>query len=238
MKPQWYTACLSRIQDVTPRHKRFWFQLQDTDHFDFLPGQFITLELPIDERRPKRWRHYSIASPPNGNEIEIVVVRVPGGKGTTFLFEQAQVGDCFPLRGPQGKFVLPDDLTERPICMIATGTGIAPFRSMLWHIYRKQLPYHSLYLVFGARNRQELLYHDEFQQLQQNLERFEYHPVLSREQWEGHTGYVHDVYTRLFADHRPAYFYLCGLRNMIDEARQRLQQMGYDKSDIKYEAYD
>ncbi|NPA33395.1 MAG: oxidoreductase [Chlorobi bacterium] len=239
---QWYTATFSRIEDVTDRHKRFWLTIEEVENFEFTPGQFITLELPIDEpKRPKRWRHYSIASPPNGNTIELIIVRVPGGKGTTYLFEEAKVGDRVPLRGPVGKFTLPEDISNVDICLIATGTGIAPFRSMIWHIYNKNIPHKKLYLIQGARNINELLYYQDFAELENKMENFQYLPVLSREtppNWNGHKGYVHQVYKDMFKAGDNVLFYLCGLRNMIDEARKNLTDMGFDKTQIKFEAFD
>ena len=64
-----------------------------------------------------------------------------------------------------------------------------------------------------------------------------YHPTLSREQWKGHMGYVHHVYEQLCAGHQPANFMLCGWRAMIDEARDRILKMGYDKKDVHIEIY-
>ncbi len=239
---QWYQAVFSRIEDVTERHKRFWLTIEGIKNFEFTPGQFITLELPIDEeKRPKRWRHYSIASPPNGNTIELIIVRVPGGKGTTYLFDVAKVGDKVPLRGPLGKFTLPEDISSVDICLIATGTGIAPFRSMLWHIHNKNIPHKNLFLIQGARNLKELLYYEEFLDLEKRLKNFRYIPVLSREtppNWHSYKGYVHQVYKEMFKPREDILFYLCGLRNMIDEARDNLTQMGFNKKQIKFEAFD
>ncbi len=239
-KAQWYTAEIIWIREISPYLRRFGLRILDTDQFPFEPGQFVTLELPIHPERRKRWRHYSIASPPNGNEIELVIVRVEGGAGTRYLFEEAKVGTQFPLRGPLGKFTLVPNL-DRDICFVCTGTGVAPFRSMLWHIYNKQIPHQNLYLVFGTRYKRDILYYDEFKELEQKLPGFHYYVTLSREDpnnWDGPRGYVHAIYEKLFADRRPAYFYLCGWRTMILEARERLTKMGYPREAIKMEIYD
>jgi len=81
------------------------------------------------------------------------------------------------------------------------------------------------------------LYYDEFKQLEKELEGFHYHPVLSREEWEGHKGYVHAVYEELCANKQPANFYLCGWKAMVDEAKQRIVALGYDKKEIHLELY-
>jgi CDP-4-dehydro-6-deoxyglucose reductase len=66
---------------------------------------------------------------------------------------------------------------------------------------------------------------------------FNYIPTLSREEWEGRTGYVHPVYEELCVERKPASFFLCGWRGMIDEAKKRIMDMGYDKKDIHVEIY-
>jgi NAD(P)H-flavin reductase len=81
------------------------------------------------------------------------------------------------------------------------------------------------------------LYYDEFINLEKEMERLKYIPTLSREQWEGHTGYVHPVYEALCADKRQAKFYLCGWKGMIDEAKERILAMGYDKKSVHFEIY-
>src|ERR1044072_2686643 len=134
MLEQWHTGYVTRIVNETHNTRRFWIQIPDMEAFDFKPGQFVTLDLPIHEKKNKRWRSYSIASHPNGtNEIELVIVLLEGGLGTTYLFNEVKEGSELLLRGPLGVFVLPENL-DRDLFLICTGTGIAPFRSMARYI--------------------------------------------------------------------------------------------------------
>ncbi len=111
----------------------------------FKPGQFVTLDLPIHEQRNRRWRSYSIASMPDGsNVIELVIVYVDGGSASKYIFENIKEGSVFTLRGPHGLFVLPEHI-EKDMYFICTGTGIAPFRSMLHYINQHQLPHRKYY---------------------------------------------------------------------------------------------
>src|ERR1700716_3435376 len=133
MVQPWRTGKVIRIEDETTATKRFWIQVPELETFDFKPGQFVTLDLPIHEKPAKRWRSYSIASWPDGSAIfELVIVLLDGGAGTKFLFEEIQVGSSLTFRGPLGSFILPTPL-EKDIFLICTGTGIAPFRSMVHH---------------------------------------------------------------------------------------------------------
>jgi CDP-4-dehydro-6-deoxyglucose reductase len=254
MLPPWQTGKLIRITDATSLTRRFWIQMAELEAFDFKPGQFVTLDLPIHEKPSRRWRSYSIASWPDGtNVIELVIVLLEGGAGTQFLFQQVGVGSELTLRGPQGVFVLPDPI-ERDLFFICTGTGIAPFRSMVHHILIHQIPHRNIYLIFGCRKFGDCLYRDELEELQARLPGLHYIPTFSRETApEGiesyRTGYVHGIYEEICRDQQingpgngdseahKAHFYLCGWKNMIDEAKQRILALGFDRKSIHQELY-
>lgn len=172
MLEPWRTGTVTKILDETPSTRRFWIQVPEVETFDFKPGQFVTLDLPIHEKKNKRWRSYSIASEPDGtNIIELVIVLLEGGAGTTFLFNEVTEGSELLLRGPQGVFVLPETL-DRDIFLICTGTGVAPFRSMVHHINRYNIPHKNLYLIFGCRKVNDCLYGQELKNLERDLEQF------------------------------------------------------------------
>lgn len=233
----WRKGKVIRIENETADTRRFWITVPELENFDFQPGQFVTLDLPIHEKPNKRWRSYSIASSPDGtNVFELVIVLDKMGAGTPYLFNEVTVGSELSFRGPQGVFTLRQPL-DADLVMICTGTGIAPFRSMLHHIRNQQILYKNIYLIFGCRTKNTLLYYKELAQLQHELPNFHYIPVLSRERWEGRSGYVHPVYEEILADKRPAYFYLCGWKGMLDEARKRITDMGYDRKAIHLELY-
>lgn len=233
----WRTGVVIRIEDETPTTRRFWIQVPELTAFDFMPGQFVTLDLPIHEKSNKRWRSYSIASWPDGTNIfELIIVLDKTGAGTRYIFDEVKVGSELRFRGAQGVFTLKEPL-EKDLFLICTGTGIAPFRSMVHHIKNKELPHKKITLVFGCRTKDSILYFEEMKQLSKTLNDFSYIPVLSRETWEGRSGYVHGVYEELCREKQPAQFLLCGWRGMIDEAKQRILDMGYDKKDIHVEIY-
>jgi CDP-4-dehydro-6-deoxyglucose reductase len=237
----WRTGKIIRIEDETASTKKFWIQIPELERFDFIPGQFVTLDLPIHEQPNKRWRSYSIASAPDGtNVFELVIVLMEGGLGTTYLFTEAAVGTEFPVRGPQGHFTLPDPITS-DIFMVCTGTGIAPFRSMIQHIHHNNIPHKEIFLIYGTRKCPDALYLEELLDLKQKLPGFHYFPTFSREQnvAEGLCiGYVHGIYEQLMEGQRDSpQFYLCGWKEMINEARQRIQLLGVDKKAIHFELY-
>ena len=232
----WRTGRIIRIENETDNTRRFWIEIPELESFDFTPGQFVTLDLPIHEKLNKRVRSYSIASWPDGtNVFELVIVLLEGGLGTTYLFNKVDVGSELVLRGAQGVFTLKEENLQKDLFFICTGTGIAPFRSMLHHIKRHNIQHENIYLLMGTRTQQDLLYHEEMKSLE--LEDFHYIPTLSREQWDGKKGYVHAIYEELCIAKQPAGFFLCGWKNMIDEAKQRILALGYDRKSIHQELY-
>jgi ferredoxin-NADP reductase len=233
----WQKGTVIRIEDHTHNTRRFWVEVKELERFDFKPGQFVTLDLPIHEKINKRVRSYSISSWPDGtNVFELLIVLAEQGLGTQYLFNEIKVGSELVFRGALGVFTLPENL-EKEIFLICTGTGIAPFRSMINHIYLHQTAFNRIHLVFGCRWKKDLLYYEEIKALEQKLPNFHYHPTLSREEWEGHHGYVHPVYEQLCQGRPDALFYLCGWKQMIDEAKKRIMEMGYDKKAIHQELY-
>ena len=250
MLQPWRTGKIIRIENETAATRRFWIEVPELERFDFKPGQFVTLDLPIHEKVNKRWRSYSIASWPDGtNVFELVIVLLDGGVGTTYLFNQTDVGSELSFRGPTGVFVLPETI-DRDLFLVCTGTGVAPFRSMVHHIRNHNIPHQNIYLIFGCRTFGDCLYANELRQLQDELPNYKYIPTYSREKegnGEYRTGYVHAIYEELCNNNcepgqvpkvlKPSYFYLCGWKNMIDEAKQRILALGYDKKSIHLELY-
>jgi ferredoxin-NADP reductase len=246
----WRIGKVVRIEQETPHTRRYWIQIPELERFDFQPGQFVTLDLPIHEKPNKRWRSYSIASWPDGtNALELVIVLLEGGLGTTWLFNNVEVGTELTLRGPQGVFTLPDPI-DRDLFFICTGTGVAPFRSMAHHILNNNIPHQTIHLIFGCRTFGDALYAPELRALTREVPSFRYITTYSREEPGNYDhlvriGYVHQVYEDICKANAaqnngqitPAYFYLCGWKNMIDEAKQRIQALGYDRKAIHLELY-
>lgn len=233
----WRKGKVIRIENHTHNTKRFWIEVPELRTFDFVPGQFVTLDLPIHEKPNKRLRSYSISSWPDvTNVFELLIVLAQSGLGTNFLFTEIKVGDELTFRGAQGVFTLPEKM-DNDVFLICTGTGIAPFRSMINFIFLHSTPIKNIHLIFGCRKKEDLLYFDELKELEKKLPGFYYHPTLSREHWEGNFGYVHPIYEELCKNSQDAQFYLCGWKHMVDEAKKHILEMGYDKKVIHLELY-
>lgn len=238
-KYDWYDAEIVNILDETPTVKRFFLQVPALDRYKFEAGQYVRLELPIPD--VKKHRHYSISSAPNGSNVfELLIVLEPKGKATNYLFNEVNPGSKIKVTNATGRFLLPPVL-DKEICFIATGVGLAPLRSMYLNILKHEVPHKDIHVVFGTRYEKDIVLRKEAEELQERYPEFHYHPVLSREDdpnWKGHKGYVHKVYQEIYEDKRPAYFMICGWKNMVQEARKNLLDAGYPRSDIYFERFD
>jgi CDP-4-dehydro-6-deoxyglucose reductase len=240
MPTTWHDGIVRKISRIAPNVRNFQIEVLGVQSIDFQAGQFVTLDLPIGEKRLQRWRSYSIANAPNGsNHLELCIVNAPEGLGTTYLFEAIQEGATLKFKGPDGGFVLPEKI-EKDLVFICTGTGVAPFRSMILDLKKTGKTHRNLHLIFGTREESGILYREEFEALAREMPGFRYDVALSRqENWSGSKGHVHQIYLEQYASPRPDLdFYLCGWSNMIDEAvANLLVQLKYERSQIHYELY-
>lgn len=251
----WRIGRVIKIEQQTTSTRRFFIQIPELEVFDFKPGQFVTLDLPIHEKPNKRWRSYSIASWPDGtNVFELCIVLLEDGAGTNYLFNEVKEGTELTLRGPVGVFTLPAEI-DKEIFLICTGTGIAPFRSMIHHLVNHNIPHKNIHLIFGCRRFGDALYVNELKDLMHKDPAFFYYTAYSREVPGNYDhlvrlGYVHQVYEEICEKNKiddpenpgqkivqPASFYLCGWKNMIDEAKKRIIDLGYDRKSIHQELY-
>ncbi len=223
------TARLVESHELAPGTRHFVFEAEGGE-FHYEPGQFVSLVKQLEDGEITR--AYSIASAPEANRFALCANLVPEGRFTPFLFSM-QRGDTVDLKAVLGTFVLRKPPTES--ILVATGTGIAPFRAML----ATPPPAHFT-LIFGVRYEDTLLYDDEWQHLALTNPNFEYQPTLTRPgaNWRGRTGRVHDHVLEALGDRRDLDIYICGLREMVDELRARLKALGVDRKRIIYERYD
>lgn len=241
MAKKWHEATLIKIQEESPTTKRFWLKLEEEENpFTFRAGQFITFDLPIGETRLDRWRSYSIANAPDGSNIlELCIVKLEGGRASKYFFEDIELDQNFRFKGPGGIFTLPA-IIKNDLVFICTGTGIAPFRSMIIDLVNKEEPLPNIHLIFGTRQATGILYRQELEQLAQTHPSFKYSIALSREDAKGtYRGYVHQIYEQTYTKtDKNTTFYLCGWSNMVDEAKKNLtEKIGFEEEQVVAELY-
>lgn len=210
----------------------------DGGAFDFLPGQYVIVQVPNRQDGTVIRRSYSISTPPSERgHFEICVRAVAGGHASNFV-HRLRPGRKLKVEGPFGDFVL-DQESKSDILMIATGTGISPIRSMLTHL----LYYKSdrrVRLFFGLRSEQDLFYTDLLRGLSAHYPNFEAMITLSQPRdWPGHRGRVTDLVERFVTsdDAKSTEAYLCGSSAMIRSCSRQLATLGFPASAVRYENF-
>lgn len=240
MPSRWLEGEIINIVQAAPRTRKYFVKVSSEVKIHWIPGQFVVMDLPVGEKRLDRWRSYSIANIPNEeNILEFCIVQLEGGLGTAYLFDQVAVGDSLKFKKPDGTFCLPDKIDHEMI-MVCTGTGLAPFRSMLLEIESKGIAHKGLHLIFGTRKYETVLYEDDMMRWKHTIPNFKYDIALSREKRDGFSsGYVHPIYQEQYKEKiAERKFYLCGWSQMIDQAVANIfADMGYERTQIIYELY-
>jgi ferredoxin-NADP reductase len=227
-------ARLIEARDIAHEVKHFVFDVPEVEQLPYLPGQFVSFSRDFGDK--KVTRAYSTASPPLGNRFELCLNRVQDGFFSPYLFD-LKPGETVDMKGPLGFFTLRYPVSDS--ILVATGTGIAPFRGML-QSYLGSGGDAQITLVYGVRFEESLLYRGEFERLVLEHKNFTFLPTLTRptESWRGLTGRVQQHTLEVLGDRRDMDVYICGLKAMVDDMRAHLKQLGLDRHRIIFEKYD
>jgi ferredoxin-NADP reductase len=219
-------------------------EMEGGTRFGFVPGQWLSVKANTPDGE-EITRAYSIASPPSENgHFAFCLNRVQEGFMSNYLCGLEE-GAKITFQGPFGDFTLRPPLHDT--VFIATGTGIAPYRSMLhWLLAPNDLGKtdrhqgHQFWLLFGARHERDIYYREEFDRLAAEHANFHFLPTLSRAQaeWKGLRGYVQEHLAEVVRTRTGMHAYICGLDKMVKANRELLKSLGWDRTSIRYEKYD
>ena len=232
-----FVGVVSRIEQLTPTIKGIFIRLNDATGLRFQAGQYINLNSVDGATR----RAFSLSNAPSVcGEIELNIRHVPGGEVTGWIHNTLAVGDSVSLSGPYGRFFVRKS-AQLPSLFLAGGSGLSSPRSMILDLLEtgSSVP---MTLVYGARTRDELYYHDEFVALAARHAHFTYLPALSNapagDGWCGGRGFVNEVAKAHFNnDFRGHKAYLCGPPPMIDACITTLIQGRLFERDIYTEKF-
>ncbi|WED43415.1 ferredoxin--NADP reductase [Legionella cardiaca] len=226
---------------LSPKVKHFVFRTEQSPAFNYLPGQFITIHFEKNEKMLKR--SYSIANvPTQNNQIEFAAGYVEGGPGTELLFN-LKPGDKINISGPFGRLILKDELPKRYI-LVATSTGVTPYRAMIEELKRRlqNNPELQVVILQGVQKHEEILYPAEFHAFAKEFPQVTFRAHLSREaagnlQAFEYSGYVQHAFPDLSLNPENDVVYLCGNPGMIDDSFSYLKEKGFNMQQIIREKY-
>ena len=232
-----YTVKLAHAEEVATSVKHFTLEFEKK--FDFMPGQFVMLEIKKgDEKGETVRRAYSIASLPGSRQIELRINIIPGGKMTSFL-DGMRAGDKIKLSGPYGEFGTSLSNIDKDVMFIAAGTGIAPMRCMIRSLMKQGFK-KKINLLYGFRHEGDFLFREELGRLAKKNRNLSLITAISRpgepKKWKGFIGRVTD-YLRANEISRNQEFYICGLAEMAEETKKILLSKGIKEGHIHKDAW-
>jgi CDP-4-dehydro-6-deoxyglucose reductase len=212
VRPRIIPCRVERLEKPAPDVAVIGLRLPMNENFRFLAGQYIDFLLKDGKRRS-----YSLATRPDPagvTALEIHVRHTPGGAFTDHVFDKLKVRDLLRFEGPLGSFYLRED-SEKPIVMVASGTGFAPIKAICEHAREKKIA-RPITLYWGCRLKRDL-YQLE---VAQSWPHVKFIPVLSDEPWAGCTGFVHRAVMEDFPDLSGHQVYACGAPIVVESARR------------------
>ncbi len=198
-------------------------------------------------------RAYSMANYPGEKGIIMLNVRVasphprapegtPPGQMSSYILN-LKPGDKVTISGPYGEFFIQDTPSE--MVYIGGGAGMAPLRSHIFELFKERQTDRKVSYWYGGRSTRELFYLDEFEELKQKYENFDYHIALSdpvpEDNWTGHEGFIHQILLDEYLSKHPnpedVEYYICGPPMMLSAVRNMLDDLGVEPENVMYDDF-
>ena len=226
-----FEAAISDVRQLSASTIALSIKGEALSRLAFLPGQYVNLKVPGSEQS----RAYSFSSLPRDGEVSFLRRNVPGGLMSSFLTQLAKAGDSMSLAGPLGSFYLRP--IQRPLLLLAGGTGLAPFTAMLEKI-AEQGSEHPLHLIYGVTNDFDLVELDRLQALAARIPNFTYSAcVANPDSLYPQKGYVTQHIEPRHLNEGDVDVYLCGPPPMVEAVSQYIREQGITPANFYYEKF-
>ncbi|MEN5037380.1 benzoate 1,2-dioxygenase electron transfer component BenC [Pseudomonas sp. TWI929] len=226
-----FEAAISDVRQLSASTIALSIKGEALSRLAFLPGQYVNLKVPGSEQS----RAYSFSSLQKDGEVSFLIRNVPGGLMSSFLTNLAKAGDSMSLAGPLGSFYLRP--IQRPLLLLAGGTGLAPFTAMLEKI-AEQGSEHPLHLIYGVTNDFDLVELDRLQALAARIPNFTYSAcVANPDSQYPQKGYVTQHIEPRHLNDGDVDVYLCGPPPMVEAVSQYVREQGITPANFYYEKF-
>lgn len=216
IKQQTVPCKVAKVEYLTDDIVVLNFRFPPTVKFDYIPGQYVDLSFNGIKRS------YSIANAKKEDKsIELHIRKVPNGKMSDMIFGKININQLLRIEGPKGTFFLRNN--NKPLILLATGTGIAPIKAIVEELIQSEEK-RDVYIYWGMRFNNEI-YCQELIKLASEFSHIHFYPVLSKEKnYQGLKGYVQDSVCERFDCLSDYEVYACGSLNMINDARKKFEK--------------
>jgi len=221
-----YSAKINKIEKLTDEISKFTIRVPPSVAIKFIPGQYLNVI------RGGVKRSYSIANPIDFGFVELIIKNYVGGIMSEYWFNHAKENDLLNLEIPLGTFFIRSCLNTENLIFIATGTGIAPIKSIIEsNLYRENLPnLKRIYIIWGMKYEHELFWQPSISEID-----LFFMPTFSREKIK--KSYAQDVLMELDVSFKKSVIYACGLPTMISEVKKIAIQKGVKEENVYFDAF-
>jgi NAD(P)-dependent dehydrogenase (short-subunit alcohol dehydrogenase family)/NAD(P)H-flavin reductase len=226
-----YTGTLTRLDRLSPTTVALTIETPDRDRLAFLPGQYVNIQVPGTDQS----RSYSFSNGPDDKSLTFLVKLTPGGVMTGYLTEWASVGDELTFTGPNGSFFLRE--TERPVLLLAGGTGLAPILSIL-HKLRDEGTDRPVHLVYGVSSDDDLVEVETIEAFADEIDSLTWdYCVADPASGAPNKGYVMSLIRPEHLHDGDVAVYLCGPPPMVEAVRTHFADEGVEPTGFYYEKF-
>jgi propane monooxygenase reductase subunit len=234
-----FRTSIEKIESLTHDIRKLTLKLIEPTEITFHAGQFVDIYVPGHNF----YRSYSMANTPKqSDKLEFMIKIFQGGKFSTLLDEQFNVGDELEVKGPFGNCIRRDN-SQGDIILVGGGSGMAPLWSILHDMVDKNVQ-RNVTFFYGARSKHDLFYLDKFAEIEKRLDGFRFIPALSEplptDNWEGETGLITEVIERYLESSstvKDLEAFLCGPAPMIDATITLLRDKGVTTDRIFFDKF-
>ncbi|MGB9223390.1 benzoate 1,2-dioxygenase electron transfer component BenC [Mycobacterium sp.] len=230
-QPTTYSGTLVELERLSTTTVRIGVEIPNRNELAFLAGQYVNIAVPGTEMT----RSYSFSNAPDDPLLSFLVKLTPGGAMSTFLTDRAAVGDHISFTGPHGSFFLRE--TDRPVLLLAGGTGLAPILSILRKM-RTDGNHRKAHLIYGVSTDADAVELDTLAEMASGLEHFTWdYCVADPATTAANTGYVINLLGPEHLHGGDVAIYLCGPPPMVESVRKHIADGGVKPAGFYYEKF-
>jgi ferredoxin-NADP reductase len=218
--PTYSPQCISK-ENIAPNV--YELQIEKPSGFTFLPGQFVLFRVPHkDDPHDIQPRAYSIASAPHEQHLRFIIKLVPNGRASRWVNEDVHTGSTVHMQGPFGRFTISND--PYPMLFVATGTGVAPFRSQILWLLKEKNDARPITLIIGTTSKLQFFWEEEWKDLEKKYPHFHVSASFldGTENWHQEKGSVQEHVKRistLWSTEKSVY--ICGAPDIVESVKQQ-----------------
>jgi len=226
-----YTGTLVALDRLSSTTVAIGVEIPNRSELAFLPGQYVNIAVPGTDQT----RSYSFSNAPGDELLTFLVKLTPGGAMSEYLDQRAALGDAIEFTGPNGSFFLRE--ADRPVVLLAGGTGLAPVLSML-RTMRTGSTQRRVHLIYGVSTDEDLVALDDIAEIGSGLPEFTWdHCVSDPNSTAEHKGYVPSLITPAHLNDGDVAIYLCGPPPMVEAVRTHVTGAGIEPTGFYYEKF-